>query len=323
MLLKIFSYFFFLTISIICSNGFAQSQEEIKLKIYNYLQLHSPSSFSLVNEINSMPQNISFSKDDRTIQTKKNVTESMYLQLEDIMMALHSCNILTHEYCHFMNTILGMEYQLSNSTSQTTGLNWDGYYISPFQTYFISYDKKKIFASSKLIKVIPDSLKTFRFSPYIDGNIGTQQNGIFGLLNEYCAYLFGTKCTFELYPAYCENKRLGYVDWDMDMQGTMDAYYEFEFFIKEYLLYAYNYNRESYNYLKSLSNFKEVYLQIHSEFQNLNTLYLKKRKELIVKYSKEKNQLLKMSKNDSEIKNKLIPIFNSDRYARISSDFGF
>jgi hypothetical protein len=63
--------------------------------------------------------------------------------------------------------------------------------------------KTKTFPSREIIPSIPENLRTFRFSDYVETTNeiqSTQNEGIYGLLDEFNSYYQGTKASFDLLP---------------------------------------------------------------------------------------------------------------------------
>ena len=63
--------------------------------------------------------------------------------------------------------------------------------------------------------------------------------GIIGLLNKLHAYYLGSKFSYEMYPAYVEaagDRFNGLLLWIRKSQSSMDALFEFSYYIFEYLL---------------------------------------------------------------------------------------
>ena len=85
---------------------------------------------------------------------------------------------------------------------------------------------------------------TTRFEAYISNaepNHATQQNGIYGLLNEFAAYYVGNQTAFDLIAHKAqrsEEEGWAWLDHITGLTGTITAHQEFRGFILGYLLYA-------------------------------------------------------------------------------------
>ena len=155
-------------------------------------------------------------------------------------------------------------------------MDWDnvnGYlYLSPSESFFISFPKKMLFPSRELVREIPRELRTFRFDTYVAGTTSTQGQGVIGLLDEFHAYYHGSRCKFDLFSAYAEaegSEVNGLLEWIRDIQSEMTAYYEFDFFIREYLLMMRESCPEAYGSLRQCDSFTEAYRAVHRAYSDL------------------------------------------------------
>jgi hypothetical protein len=149
-----------------------------------------------------------------------------------------------------------------------------GFYQAPQEQFWIDIEKDYIFPSGQLRNTIPSDLITFRFKTYITGNNSTQNHGVIGLLDEMNAYYLGSQYKFDMFPVYKEMYADNYLNkWVQNSQSEMTAFFEFDFFIKEYLLFAkYNYPA-TYQYLKNNSDFRNSYKKIYDKYNRLVQQY--------------------------------------------------
>ncbi|HEX3009173.1 MAG TPA: hypothetical protein VHO90_16335 [Bacteroidales bacterium] len=183
-------------------------------------------------------------------------------------------------------------------------------------------------------------MKTFRFSTYINGNTSTQDEGVIGLLNEFHAYYLGARFTYDMLEPYKEAEGLvkGLHYWVSHSQSIMSAYYEFDYFIKEYLLYMEAHYASDYNALKSNTAFKEVYLSIRRNFKTLvhnyetvldsqmKILNESKKAEVVIEegtlwITPEGSKTRIGTEIFSEDKDKIISILKTGRYKSVEKDF--
>jgi hypothetical protein len=209
-------------------------------------------------------------------------------------------------------------YKMDNSDNE--GFIFDENYKTVY-----TYPKSKLFQSRKLSNVIPENLKTFRYDTYIESksdNQSTQSSGVIGLMEEFNAYYHGSKVIFDLLPVYKEELGNNFLwAWSSDFTSNADAFYEFDFFIKEYLMYSKTNNLELYEELKKDENFKSIYKNIRSRFQNLITQYEKKYDEFTLTAQKN-NGIIYSSKKHSDL---IFPILSeqikSSKYKEIETIF--
>lgn len=214
-------------------------------------------------------------------------------------------------------------------------------YLSPSESYFISFPLNLMFPSGELTSVIPPELRTYRFDTYIDGTTSTQSEGIIGLLNELNAYYLGSLYCYDMLSSYKEaagSDASGLFEWVTHVQSTMSAFYEFDYFIKEYLLYMRDKYPANYNRLRSYRPFKESYEAICKSYSELVNNYrnrIEKEMELInssgqdgVKIEKGwlwvrtgKSHISSGTPIFSKERDILLPALDSRKYRPIKKDF--
>ena len=123
-----------------------------------------------------------------------------------------------------------------------------------------------VFNSLEMASTIPQQLRTDRYdlyvgSPYDGGNLSSQVEGVYGLLNEYTAYYWGTQSALALYDYYMDQNATAeqWMDYIFDVTGTWGAYTEFRYFILQYMIYARDYYPAVYNGILSNQDFIEAF----------------------------------------------------------------
>jgi hypothetical protein len=241
-----------------------------------------------------------------------------FCELKDTASFLSSISTTVHETTHGLDSQI--PYMFAKRGEKIDKLNLtEGFYIDENIQYYLVYPKNPLFPSIDVVNEIPTKLRTFRFDTYMIAKPiqSTQSSGIFGLMEEFNAYYHGSKVLYDLYPLFKEAYGTGVSwSWPSKFVSNADAFYEFDFFIKEYLLYAKTNHPELYNELKNDYMFKLIYQTIRRNFGNMISQYEKKYDEL-VKTNKSGWSTSKHS-NIYDVLNKQI---NSDRYLSIKSDF--
>ena len=137
--------------------------------------------------------------------------------------------------------------------------SWDTMNFVVSDTRFIFVPKTKIFKSNLIVNDMlnrnPRTKDMFRFDNYVNTNrsMCSSTSGIYGLMNEYCAYYNETSTALILYEIfkdkYSDNVeeeefyRFMEKEFAMAMMGSVTAFYEFNSFIGAYLIYA----KENFN----------------------------------------------------------------------------
>lgn len=128
------------------------------------------------------------------------------------------------------------------------------------------YDKLN---SIYLKEYLPDSLtdEIFRFNAYIaneGNNMSSQVDGIYGLLDEMCAYYHETQALWDAKEAYADNSELKNA-----LAEGITAFYEFQFFTNQYLKMI----EEEYNWalsnLRNDNDFRIAFTFIYDAYEKL------------------------------------------------------
>lgn len=171
-----------------------------------------------------------------------------FLNRKDSAGLLEDFGTVIHESTHQLNHLI-------STNNQDPNLPYQGYFIT--RDVEIVTEQGPVFNSTELNKFVDENLQTriFRYKTYIglpQKNLGSEVDGIYGLVDEMCAYYQGTKACFDLYDFYYKYRCNGYKnagEWAKYVQigaSSYFAWYEFRLFISWYLEYAKKFNREVY-----------------------------------------------------------------------------
>lgn len=159
----------------------------------------------------------------------------------------------------------------------------DRYYIGGGE--YVDVTRTKSFPAREITGTIPESLRTFRFSTYIDTaskSPSTQASGVYGLLNEWTAYYWGAHNDWMLkdYDTLRiqtvtiagtgkgsgggSNSRSRY-----RLSGGPQAYAEFRYYILRYMLYAKEKHPNIYQEILDNTDFCLVFTVIDESFGGL------------------------------------------------------
>ena len=251
----------------------AVAQESNLDWILSHMMKKSPESYKIFKLYNDLPQELSYTIGNSTTTTTKYIDEYFFLDLSSKISTLRSMSTNIHEVFHGLSHVYFFEKMKTNYVPHDFQDITTYFYITDDIDY-VSVFKGEVFPSSELDKVIPKSLITFRYDTYITGSSSTQGEGIIGLLNEFNAYYHDSKFTFDMLPIYKTIFPDDYLmEWVMDLQSVMTAFYEFDFWIKEYILHAkLNFQSLYFEIMKKDSAFK-IYKDIHKNYNNLISKY--------------------------------------------------
>jgi hypothetical protein len=223
-------------------------------------------------------------------------------------------------------------------------MDWDRaeafFYLSPSRSFYVSFPMRSLFPAGELAAEIPDNLRTPLFNAYIKESTLTKRFGVIGLMEEFHSHYFQSKFYLDMLEAYKfaeESDADGFLEWVRHSQSAMDAFFEFDFFIREYLLYMKRNRTADYEMLKSCRPFVETYGTVRSSYERLVILYL----DLIqtemqrlkasgktemglennILWIRAAGSLQSKGARVLPVKHKLTPVLTSDRYLKIMPDF--
>lgn len=299
------------------TNSFAQVSE---YWVLDNLETYSPSSYYIIKQYKTNGTSISHGGSS----TSSSMNHLEFCDLTSIEKFLSTIATTVHETTHAFDSQI--PYMLANQGS----FIWndgkrEGFYLDDFYKVAYKFPKNKLFPSVELINTIPIELRTFRFPTYItssSSNQSTQSEGIIGLMEEFNAYYHGSKVIFDLLPIYKEQYGDNFLwSWSSEFTSNADSFYEFDFFIKEYLLYAKANYPLLYEELKNDYNFKLIYKNIRSNFSNLINQYEKKYNEFTLSAKKGSGIVYSSSIHSNLIYPILAEHIKSSRYSEINSIF--
>jgi hypothetical protein len=304
---------------------------------------YSPDSWDLLMQYESLPEKMEAeAADGRIATTEKSVGTFYYLEGRSKIDLISSMATNVHEIAHAYCGLNIFRHANENGLKLDINKAEEFFYFSPERSFFVSFPLKSLFPSRELKTVIPRNLRTFRFDTYIDGITSTQSEGVIGLLNELHSYYLESKFCLEMLESYITaegSEASGLFEWVHNAQSKMTAFYEFDYFIREYLLLMKRKYPVRYNELRSYRPFTEAYRAIRTSYVELVNEYLQKIKtEMAAMNSSGKAEVALEGTNlwvregnsdtsagtpvfskDFEI---LAPVLESDRYQEIVDDFG-
>ena len=135
----------------------------------------------------------------------------------------------------------------------------------------IELEQHAIFRSADFAGIVPDELEQsiFRYKDYVSdtSTVSANVSGIYGLLDEYSAYMNGTR--FSLLAAE-KSLTLGNAQDAIfhiqDASMVYYAYYEFRLFIAWYLEYAEKYNKSVYQNMMNHRNMRVLFTLLDNEY---------------------------------------------------------
>lgn len=216
------------------------SYGQVRKEFIDYLQEYSLTGYHIITEY------------------EKKVNKPGYHEqfIEDKNMPLPV--VAVHEVCHMWNWEIGGG--ISGSGKQF------GYCLG-YNESFVAKIAFNYFKSSEIKATIPSDLHTTITGIYIDGTsgeVGSIFFGLYGILDEYAAYINGLKSLVEMYQCFKKefNTKENWPKYCMSGTSSIEALPEFRYFILKYILYAkYKYKTE-YDKIIADQDIKQLYTRL-------------------------------------------------------------
>jgi hypothetical protein len=277
----------------------------------------------------------------RVMEMTKPAETFHYLSGDNVFDVICRMSSNIHEISHSYSRLNMFRYARENQITLEMKDEGRLLYISPSESYLVTFPREYLFPSSRLEKTIPEDRRTLRYNTYISGNTSTQVHGVIALLDELNAYFLGSRFRYEMLEAYKiagNTPAEGFFEWVADAQGTMGAFFEMDYFILEYLLFMKSNFPRHYDLLRSNKSFAEAWWSVRNSYSNLVAGYFQTimHESKGINHSGEytmgiENNRLWMNRTDSgspsrrliisSAMDKLLPVLKSDRFREIEKDF--
>jgi len=257
-------------------NGQKLSKPQAEKAMWEYLKTYNPSTFKMMKNLNGRPA--SFQIGATHIKIPNDTPPVSWVDEMTDDGVRNSLNTIVHETVHaYTHSWAYVLLQKEDSTKYKFRDNYSAFYLSEDEIYLVRHSA--VFSSNKISKTIPKSLHTFRYKPYIapkNNQLGSQVQGIFGLMDEWNAYYHGTKTAYDLYSYYtvqADDDPQVYLEHITDIAGTYFAHYEFKYYILSYMIYAKDNHPSIYDDILANMELKKAYKAIDQRYTALNNAF--------------------------------------------------
>ena len=301
----------------------------------------SPDSWHLLLQYDALAEKYSVESKGWVISMIKPAKTLAYLSPGNRISLLNRMSTNVHEIAHGFSSYNVFRLTDEKRFDYDHELVQGTFYLSTSKQWNLSFPEKSLFPAMELSAVIPNQYRTFRFNTYIQGNTSTQQEGVLGLLDEFHAYYIGSRFKMDVRPAYVEAAGCqvqGFYEWAMSFQSIAAAFFEFDYFVREYLLLMNRQSPADYHLLLSNTSFREAYGEIHRSYRTLVNEYLETVQREVKRLNAAGNDSVSLEGNVlwvqmagsssvsgttyiSKDMETLLPVLNSSRYREIESDF--
>lgn len=257
---------------------FGQKQE-----CYEYLKNYSPASLGMLKLIESAPSKHKIN--GITITLSRGFKPESYFRGRTKTDKISSLNTVIHESHHEFNSAYAY-VMLSHEAPEDYefGDEYSAFYYADDDIILLKHTE--IFNSNELKKDIPKELQSFRYKPYITpkSNLGSQVQGIYGLMDEFHSYYLGTKTSMETFTYYEEQAKTdlqAYLDFISNISSSLSAFYEFKYFCLKYLQRARSEYPDIYEELMKDKKLRLVYTKTTTAFDAFVSEFHLKEKQIM------------------------------------------
>jgi hypothetical protein len=277
------------------------------------LSRNNPDASYFLSELYRMPTK--FKSENSTITTSPPSDFMVYAQRNKPFEILSDISTVVHEGCHMYQS--QKAYVMLSEMGQAIDfdLDYTVYFIAQNEEYLVKHTPT--FPSIKIAGEIPKALQSFRYATYIKTNqsiLGTQQSGVYGLMEEWSAYYNGLKTTVLNYPEYAalaNGTMDAYLSFLSDVGSIRMAYPEFKYYILQYLEYASRKEKEVYGQVIDNEDFRITFRAIDNAYASCMSI-VEKRKEEIKALAESKGLDMRETEKYTMIGNKGVGSFNNE-----------
>ncbi len=228
------------------------------------LQRYSPVQYAIVTTYESLPGKFTIDGGESTISHAQTFADwfrdgAAYNTVEQLDTSIHES---FHAYSGSMGLQLVSEQGRYGDGVRAVLVDDDPYLLR-FTPTFPARDTAETF---------PAGARTFRHEVYVLGDSSTQIDGVYGYLDEWCAYYHGNHTALDLWPwvrdeAPRHERVIG--NYVATLHKIQMAHAEFKLFILHYLLHAKEHEPEIYDALLANATFRRAYVEIDAAYAAL------------------------------------------------------
>jgi hypothetical protein len=236
---------------------------------FSELRKNGQVEYSVISEYQNLPESFSVDTEMGSMSSYKTFTEFDFFNSTDKIELLGEVPIAVHEVNHGLTN--GKAFTECNRRG-LQGLKNNYYFFTPSGNEILVRSDLRFFPTGRIIPLIPPDKRSFRFDTYVEGYTSTQTDGLLGLLDEFNSYAHSLATVLLLKKSYMEVPGMElshYISWRQDMYSYVQSYYEFKYFLLQYLLYAKTNERSLYTEIKKSPDLMLAISTINSDFLKL------------------------------------------------------
>jgi hypothetical protein len=197
---------------------------------------------------------------------------------DDEAACINSLNTVVHEENHTGHTFVSRAV-LEKRFGKWSDVFYEYDYFYHRDGAFTLMKKTPTFPSIDMVPEFPEHLRTFRFDTYINTQESlqsTQNEGIYGLLDEMNSYYQGTRASFDLLRYYeAKGKDADWQGYFQNVNATLYGCLEFRLYIFKYLMFAKKHHSGKYWTILGNKAWCHTFLETDREVSDLIRTYEK------------------------------------------------
>ncbi len=260
-----------------------KTYNEPKKAAWSFIEKYCPDGYYLLQQYYNAPSQFNIS--GIKISLGEHLDYGAYIPGNSEKDIIRSLSTIVHEVCHGYASRLAWKALQDQNIVFSFDDGFSYYYLGDQRSILVK--ETPVFKSREINRIFPENIRTHRYEIYIypsDPMMGTQQKGIYGLLDELTAYYHGTRVSVELYDYYRTISSESGSEWLVFLEGvgsTIFAHKEFKLFIMQYLIYAEQYQPDIYRELLENHPFVTAFLIVDEKFNDLIQRFLDLKNEII------------------------------------------
>ncbi|WP_268121924.1 hypothetical protein [Roseivirga pacifica] len=254
--------------------------------MYRLIDEYSPTISYMIKTSASLPRNYRIA--GMRVSAGRHQPPETWLSGNTESKLVDNLSMVAHESAHGFQFIYPFNVLQASSPEDFKLGDYTAYFLDSARTYVVKHTV--CFNSNELKNEIPKDLRTYRYTPYIapKSGIGSQKEGFYGLLGEFNAYYIGMLMThnmFAYYETQASEDLEAYQKYIQNISSDVAAFYEFKYFLLQYLLKSKLDYPDQYELLIDNTALRIAYTQVYTAFENLVKTYDKQLLALETKIS--------------------------------------
>ncbi|MCK5145688.1 hypothetical protein KAR48_02970 [bacterium] len=249
----------------------------------NLLHQYSPEAYALILAAHSSPGY--FETESRSIDLGDADRLANWLEGNTVEEIVRELNLAVHEIIHDYINRIGWKAGVEAGDNFDTERRYFAFPLKKDQHVVVSC--ASVVVTDEMHDIVEKRHQGDRYETYIYPSVPemtTQQFGVYGLIDELCAYYWGSRVSLNVYDFYVGHPSVdgtNWLDWISDVASTLAAYGEFRLYIFYYLDYVRLHYPAAYRKIISDNEFILAFTVLDQNFESLTVMFEEKQNSII------------------------------------------